>query len=72
MNVLICVQVKELFKAQRDDGDSGVDDELDSASNPGSTDTNGDAESADDAQSMAVAGTLKTALRMACTVTEKI
>eukprot|EP00903_Cladosiphon_okamuranus_P010410 g9847.t1 len=67
-------EVKELFKAQRDDGDSGgdEDDALDDAGDPGSADAGEDAESADDARSMAVAGTLKSALRMACTVTEKI
>lgn len=66
------MEVKELFKAQRDDGDSGGDDELGSARSPGSAGTSEDAENADDARSMAVAGTLKSALRMACTVTEKI
>ena len=66
------MKVKELFKAQRDDGDSGGDEDLDSAASPGSTGASEDAEGADDARSMAVAGTLKSALRMACTVTEKI
>lgn len=66
------MQVKELFKAQRDDGDSGGDEDLDSATSPGSADANEDAEGAGDARAMAVAGSLKSALRMACTVTEKI
>lgn len=67
------MKVKELFKAQRDGGDSGGgDDNLDGASSPGSADASEDADSADDARSMAVEGTLKSALRMACTVTEKI
>lgn len=73
-NNLVRLKVKELFKAQRDDGDSGgdEDDAMDDASSPGSADAGEDAQSADDARSMAVEGTLKSALRMACTVTEKI
>ncbi|CAN0015452.1 unnamed protein product [Ectocarpus sp. 8 AP-2014] len=66
-------EVKELFKAQRDEpsraalspgagaGAGGADDDADDSG-----------ESADDARSMAVAGTLKSALRAACTVTAKI
>ncbi|CAM9133211.1 unnamed protein product [Hapterophycus canaliculatus] len=74
-------EVKELFKAQRDEPTravqtsdavgGGVDGSLSSAEDP---DAGADAaaEDADDARSMAVAGTLKSALRMACSVTAKI
>lgn len=86
------MQVKDLFKAQRDepsrvmltpddtdnnvDGDGGLD--TDDTNNANSTDASTDANAAaaesagDDARSLAVAGTLKSALRMACTVTAKI
>ena len=71
-NILVRMKVKELFKAQRDDGGSGGDGDLEGARSPASADASEEAEGGDDARSMAVAGTLKSALRMACTVTEKI
>ncbi|CAM9482053.1 unnamed protein product [Ectocarpus sp. 12 AP-2014] len=66
-------EVKELFKAQRDEPSRVV---LSPSAGPGAGGTGDDAddsgENADDARSMAVAGTLKSALRAACTVTAKI
>ncbi|CAM9607308.1 unnamed protein product [Ectocarpus sp. 12 AP-2014] len=66
-------EVKELFKAQRDEPSRMV---LSPSAGPGAGGTGDDAddsgENADDARSMAVAGTLKSALRAACAVTAKV
>ncbi|CAM9403379.1 unnamed protein product [Scytosiphon promiscuus] len=70
-------EVKELFKAQRDDP-SRAAQEPDAAADGGEDGSLSGAEDADagaDAdggRAMAVAGTLKSALRMACSVTAKI
>lgn len=75
------MQVKELFKAQRDEPSRAAqlpDDvvgEVDSSRSSAEDAVAGAdaaAEDADDARSMAVAGTLKSALRLACSVTAKI
>lgn len=67
------LQVKELFKAQRDElSRAALSPDAGAGGGGTSDDADDSGEGADDARSMAVAGTLKTALRAACTVTAKI
>ena len=65
------LQVKELFKAQRDEP-SRAAFLPDISKAAGSDPPTADANYATGAPSMAVTGTLKSVLRMACTVTSKV